>query len=64
MIPRSDTRIDKDCLDNLREVVDSNLPWGSILYGEEEEKFLEASTDPVLSAIWKVGYGYLGIFHS
>jgi hypothetical protein len=47
--------IDNDCLDNLREVVDSNLPWGLILYGEEEEKFLEASTDTVLSAIWKVG---------
>ena len=37
----------------------SGLPWGLILYGEEEEKFLEASTDPVLSAIWKV----LGIEH-
>ena len=52
---RRDTYIDNYYLDNLREVVDSNLPWGLILYGEEEEKFLEASTDPVLSAIWKVG---------
>ena len=38
--------------DNLKEVLDSGLGWGLILYGEEEEKFLEASTDPVLSAIW------------
>ena len=43
-----------DLVDNLQEVVDSGLPWGLILYGEEEEKLLEASTDPVLSAIWKV----------
>ena len=43
-----------DFVDNLQEVVDSGLPWGLILYGEEEEKLLEASTDPVLSAIWKV----------
>ena len=55
LIVRRDTYSNNDCLDNLREVVDSNLPWGLILYGEEEEKFLEASTDPVLSAIWKVG---------
>ena len=40
--------------DNLQEVLDSGLPWGLMLYGEEEEKFLEASTDPVLSLIWKV----------
>ena len=43
-----------DLLDKLYEVLDSGLPWGLILYGEEEEKLLEASTDPVLSAIWKV----------
>ena len=43
-----------DLVDNLQEVVDSGLPWGLILYGEEEEKLLEASTDPVLSAIWMV----------
>jgi hypothetical protein len=55
LVVRRDTYINNDCLDNLREVVDSNLPWGLILYGEEEEKFLEASTDTVLSAIWKVG---------
>ena len=46
--------INFDHSDNLREVLDSGLPWGLILYGEEEEKFLEASTDSVLSAIWKV----------
>ena len=49
--------------------MDSGLPWGLILYGEEEEKFLEASTDPVLSAIWKVSLDidfchllYMGVY--
>ena len=42
-------------------MVGSNLPWGLILYGEEEEKFLEASTDTVLSAIWKVGKAFMNI---
>ena len=36
----------------------SGLPWGLMLYGEEEEKFLEVSTDPILSAIWKVSISY------
>ena len=42
------------CLaDNLNEVVNSGLGWGLILYGEEEEKVMEASTDPVISKLWE-----------
>ena len=40
--------------DNLGQVVTSDLNWGLILYGEEEEKVMAASTDPVISKIWEV----------
>ena len=40
--------------DTLDQVVESELGWGLILYGEEEEKVMEASTDPVISKIWSV----------
>ena len=36
------------------EVVVSGLGWGLILYGEEEEKVMAASTDPVMSKVWGV----------
>ena len=42
-----------NCLDNLGEVVSSDMSWGLILYGEEEEKVMAASTDPVISKIWE-----------
>lgn len=41
------------CTDNLGEVLDSGLAWGLILYGEEEEQFLAAATDPVLATVWQ-----------
>ena len=41
-------------LDNLRQVVDSNLGWGLILYGEEEEKVMATSQDPIISKLWEV----------
>ena len=41
-------------LDNLGEVVQSDLGWGLILYGEEEEKVMAASSDPVISKLWSV----------
>ena len=41
-------------LDTLAQVVQSPLPWGLILYGEEEEKVMAASTDPIISQIWSV----------
>ena len=41
-------------LDSLGEVVVSGLGWGLILYGEEEEKVMAASTDPVMSKVWGV----------
>jgi len=39
--------------DTLGGVVASDLSWGLILYGEEEEDYLAASNDTVLSAIWR-----------
>ena len=42
--------------DNLGQVVSSDLGWGLILYGEEEEKVMAASTDPVISKIWRVSH--------
>ena len=45
-------------LDNLGEVVQSGLSWGLITYGAEEEKVMEASTDPIISNIWKVEFSY------
>ena len=40
--------------DNLGEVVKSGLGWGLILYGEEEEKVMAASSDPIISKLWSV----------
>jgi hypothetical protein len=40
--------------DTLEEVLGSGLPWGLILYGEEEETLLAKSKDPILAAIWQV----------
>ena len=37
----------------LSEVVESGLPWGLILYGEEEERIMAQSKDPVISTIWE-----------
>ena len=39
-------------INTLTEVVESGLEWGMILYGEEEERQMAASTDPVISKIW------------
>jgi len=41
-------------LDNLGEVVKSGLGWGLILYGEEEEKVMAASSDPIISKLWNM----------
>ena len=41
-------------------MVSSDLGWGLILYGEEEEKVMAASTDPVISKIWKVSLSSTG----
>ena len=34
--------------------MDSDLDWGLILYGEEEEKVMAASKDPIISNLWEV----------
>ena len=40
--------------DTLSDVLSSGLPWGLILYGEEEEGIMEASKDEVIQKIWQV----------
>ncbi|XP_059088023.1 glutamate receptor ionotropic, NMDA 2D-like isoform X1 [Tigriopus californicus] len=37
----------------LEELIDSGLPWGMVLYGEEEEEMMAESTDPVIQVIWR-----------
>lgn len=43
-------------INTLKEVVDSGLPWGMVLYGEEEEEMMARSTDPVIKTIWNDKY--------
>jgi hypothetical protein len=39
-------------INTLSEVLESGLPWGMVLYGEEEEEMMAKSTDPVIKRIW------------
>jgi hypothetical protein len=39
-------------INTLSEVLESKLPWGMVLYGEEEETMMAKSTDPVIQRIW------------
>ena len=43
-------------ISTLQQVVDSGLPWGMVLYGEEEEEMMAASEDPVIKRIWNEKY--------
>ena len=40
-------------IDTLEQVIDSELPWEMVMYGEEEEEMMASSKDPVISKIWK-----------
>ncbi len=39
-------------IENMKEVVESALPWTMVLYGEEVETYLEQSVDPVEKGFW------------
>ena len=39
-------------MNTLSDVLKSNLPWGMVLYGEEEEEMMAQSTDPVIKKVW------------
>ena len=40
-------------IDNLNDVLDSGLPWGMVLYGEEEEEMMASSPEgSVIRRIW------------
>lgn len=40
-------------IETLEELVESGLPWGMVLYGEEEEEMMAESTDPIIQIIWR-----------
>jgi len=40
-------------IDTLKDVLDSGLSWGMVLYGEEEEEMMAESPDPVIQRIWQ-----------
>ena len=33
-------------------MIESNLPWGMVLYGEVEENLMATSEDPIIQTIW------------
>ena len=39
-------------MDKRLQVIESNLPWGMVLYGEEEEEMMANSEDPIIQTIW------------
>ena len=40
-------------IDTLEDVLDSGLPWGMVLYGEEEEEMMASSPEgSVIRTIW------------
>ncbi|TRY80649.1 hypothetical protein TCAL_06502, partial [Tigriopus californicus] len=47
------TPVYTDPITDLQGVIDSQLPWAMVLYGEEEEKFMAVSKDPVIQRIWQ-----------
>ena len=43
----------EDAIDTLQDVIDSGLPWGMVLYGEEEEEMMASSPEgSVIRRIW------------
>ena len=40
-------------INSLADVIESGLEWGMVMYGEEEERMMAESTDPVISTIWR-----------
>ena len=43
-------------IDTLQKIVDSKLPVGIMLYGEEEEGLMAISEDPLIKHIWDTKY--------
>ena len=42
-----------DPMNSLKDVVESGLPWGMVLYGEDEERLMQQSQDPIIQTIWR-----------
>ena len=40
-------------IETLVDILDSGLPWDMVLYGEEIERLMAESDDPVISKIWR-----------
>ena len=47
-----------DPINSLKDVVESGLPWGMVLYGEDEERLMQQSQDPIIQTIWISLSGY------
>ncbi|XP_040565678.1 uncharacterized protein [Lepeophtheirus salmonis] len=45
-------------IETVKGVVDSGLPWGMVLYGEDEERIMAETTDPYLKRLWEEKKGY------
>ena len=43
-------------IDTLKKIVDSQMPIGMMLYGEEEEGLMAISEDPIIKHIWDNKY--------
>ena len=40
-------------IDTVKKIVDSKMPIGMMLYGEEEEGLMAISQDPLIKYIWE-----------
>ena len=39
-------------ISTLKEILESDLPWEMMIFGEEEEWRMSKSEDPIIKAIW------------
>ncbi len=42
----------EQAVENMKDVINSDLSWSMVTYGEEVETYLENSEDPVEQAFW------------
>ena len=40
-------------MNNLKDVIDSGLPWAMVLYGEDEQRMMAESQNPIIKTIWE-----------
>ena len=47
------TPVDTEPIDTVQKIVDSKMPIGMMLYGEEEEGLMAISQDPLIKYMWE-----------